>query len=242
LNILMMAHISAGAVALLAGAAALAVPKGRRLHVRAGTVFFGSMLAMTFFGAWVALSRSHFGTALIATITAYLVATAWMAATRRKDLPGPLELGALMVALACAGLFLNLGFIAVDRPSGTFDGMPPAVFFSYATLGTLAAALDVNYILRREISGRQRIARHVWRMCAALLIAALSFFLGQQKAMPIAIRGSPLLALPPIMTFVLMIFWLFRVRFAQIYDRYPARGLRKARLAAQEPLEAPAPV
>jgi hypothetical protein len=80
-----------------------------------------------------------------------------------------------------------------------------------------AAAGDLRLILRGGISGVQRIARHLWRMCFALFFASAFFFLGQQKVMPAFMHGSPLLFVPAIAPLVLMIFWLFRVRFANRY-------------------------
>jgi hypothetical protein len=88
-------------------------------------------------------------------------------------------------------------------------------YFVFASFAAFAAALDLKLILRGGISGPQRIARHLWRMCFALFFAAAFFFLGQQQVLPKFMRGSPIpvvLALAPI---VLMIFWLFRVRFSK---------------------------
>ncbi len=74
-------------------------------------------------------------------------------------------------------------------------------------------------IRRGGISGNPRIARHLWRMCAALFIATGSFFLGQQKVMPEWMQGSPLLFVPALAPLVLMIFWLIRIRFTGRYAR-----------------------
>ena len=74
-------------------------------------------------------------------------------------------------------------------------------------------------ILRGGVSGGQRIARHLWRTCFALFFAASSFFLGQQKVMPVFMHGSPILFLPEIAILGLMIFWLFRVRLANRFTR-----------------------
>ena len=68
-------------------------------------------------------------------------------------------------------------------------------------------------ILRGGIAGSARIARHLWRMSAALTIASGSFFLGQQRVMPAAMRGSPWLFVPVFAPLLLMVFWLIRVRF-----------------------------
>jgi hypothetical protein len=70
-------------------------------------------------------------------------------------------------------------------------------------------------ILRGGISGAQRIARHLWRMCFALFFAAAFFFLGQQQVLPKVIRGSPFLVVLALAPLILMIFWLFRVRFSK---------------------------
>jgi cobalamin synthase len=57
------------------------------------------------------------------------------------------------------------------------------------------------------------VARHLWRMCFALFVAALSFFIGQAKVIPKPIRIYPLLALPVPAVLVTMFYWLWRVRF-----------------------------
>jgi cytochrome c-type biogenesis protein CcmH/NrfF len=49
-------------------------------------------------------------------------------------------------------------------------------------------------------------------MCFALFIAALSFFIGQAKVIPEAIRNRGLLALPVLAVLVTMLYWMGRVR------------------------------
>jgi hypothetical protein len=82
-----------------------------------------------------------------------------------------------------------------------------------------AAALDVRMLVRKGLTGAPRIRRHLWRMCAAFLIAAFSFFLGKQQHFPVAIRGSQILNLPMILIMVVMIYWLIRVRFIAAYKK-----------------------
>jgi len=62
------------------------------------------------------------------------------------------------------------------------------------------------------VRGASRIARHLWRMSTALLIAAFSFFLGQAKVIPKPIRIYPLLMVPPLIVLAVMLYWLWRVR------------------------------
>jgi len=76
-------------------------------------------------------------------------------------------------------------------------------------------------LARGGISGRQRITRHLWRMCYGLFIATGSFFLGQQQVFPAFLRGSIFLTVLALLPFLLMIYWLFRVRFSKAYRAGP---------------------
>src|SRR5512141_1670540 len=105
-------HIIAGGVALGAGAVALALRKGGRPHARAGTLFFGAMLAMAGTGTIMAAFKPERITAMIGLFACYLVATGWMAARRRDGKAGRFERGALAVALTCAIVQLSFGIAA----------------------------------------------------------------------------------------------------------------------------------
>jgi hypothetical protein len=97
----------------------------------------------------------------------------------------------------------------------------------------LAGLLDLNSILRAPLSQRQRVARHLWRMCIAFFIATGSFFLGQQDVLPAAVRGSPVLFVLAFAPFAVMTFWLVKLRFPKTIGRLalaaspaPAQGGR----------------
>jgi len=236
---LLVIHIGGGGVALMVGAAALALPKGERLHRRCGTLFFAAMAVMTATGSLLAILRPERITAVIGLLTLYLVTTSWMAAKRREGTAGTFERAGFAVAAAFAATFMAMGLVAAASPTGRLDSLPAAVPFVFGTLAALAAALDLNFILRRRLSGRQRIARHLWRMCAALLIATSSFFLGQQDEFPQAVQGSPIFYLPSLATLAAMIFWIFRVRFGQGWNR--GMPSRPAPIAPPSPgIKAPA--
>ena len=66
-----------------------------------------------------------------------------------------------------------------------------------------------------QIAGAQRIVRHLWRMCFAMLIATGSFFAGQMQVFPELVRKSSLLGVPVLMIPVLLVivttlYWLVR--------------------------------
>ena len=217
MNPLTLIHVAFGSMALLSGAAALSLRKGSRLHAKAGTLFFAAMLVMTATGSIMAALRPERGTAVIGILTFYLVATSWAAARSRDGRAGRFELAALLVVIACGIAMLSFGVQASASPNGLLDSLPAAAHYPFAALAALAAALDLNFILRGTVSGVQRIARHLWRMCAALLIAALSFFLGQQDEFPAAWRGAFVWYLPGLATFAAMAFWIVRVRFSKAF-------------------------
>lgn len=228
-------HILAGGVALIAGGAALAIRKGSPLHARTGTWFFLSLLTMAGTGTIIALAMPERGTATIGLFSCYLVATSWLAATRRDGVAGGAEAAGLLVALACLASFLTIGLLGLQAPDGKLDKLPAPVHFPFAALATLAAALDLNFLLRRELSGVQRLARHLWRMSTALLIAAFSFFLGQQQHFPEWVQGTPVLFVPPLAVLAAMIFWIFRVRFSRAFHWVrPRRSARPAETIAAQ--------
>lgn len=206
-------HVLAGSIALLSGGAALVLRKGGRYHALVGTLFFGSMLVMTLTGALAAAFKPERGTTVIGLFTAYLVATSWATARRRDGKVGRFELYGFAVGAGCALAMIALSMIAFASANGRVDSLPGAVHIPFALVGTLAAALDLKMLRRGRLDPAQRIGRHLWRMCTALLIAAFSFFLGQQRVMPEAIQGSPLLFVPPLAVLAALIFWSLRIRF-----------------------------
>src|ERR1043166_4538292 len=74
-----------------------------------------------------------------------------------------------------------------------------------------------SILVRGGAFGAKRIVRHLWRMCFGLFIATGSFFLGQQKAFPVAWRGSPVWFVPALLPLVLLIYWAFRVWLSKEY-------------------------
>ncbi|HKR25426.1 MAG TPA: hypothetical protein VJS15_09220, partial [Allosphingosinicella sp.] len=195
---------------------------------------FAGMLVLTGTGSLIAALVPERGTTMIGILTFYLVATAWMAARHRDGRAGKFELAGFFVALGCAGAMLSFALMASASPTGRLDSLPAAAHYPFAALMGIAAALDLNFLLRRELSGRQRIARHLWRMCAALWIAASSFFLGQQDEFPEGWRGGFIWFLPPLAVFAAMLFWIVRVRFAKAFGHWPPRRREPAQQAAAE--------
>jgi uncharacterized membrane protein len=221
---LVITHITAGSIAIIAGYMAVSVRKGERLHRAVGTVFVLAMLVMASVATYLAISllgQLPGQTANIAagTLVAYLVGTAWVAARRKGGAVGSFEKFALAVALGSSATFVYWGVVATTSSTGKFDGYPPYLYFVFAGIIALFAAMDIKVILRGSLTGPQRIARHLSRMCFAFFVAAGSFFLGQQKVMPDWMRGAWYLYVLGLAPLGFMIFWLIRVRLTNWYKR-----------------------
>ena len=218
---LLFFHICAATVGLLSGAIAMIVRKGSGRHGIAGTIFFGSMLLMSSSGAYIAWDAIHALnlSVLNGVLTFYLVATGWLAATRRTGKPGIADFTALALILAVGAGLLVSGIQAANSPTGVKHGFPPAGYFVFAFMAFLCIAGDVRMIARGGITGAKRIARHLWRMSFALWIAVSSFFLGQAKIFSAPVRKSGILFVPVLLVIVVMVFWLIRVRFPKAFSR-----------------------
>jgi hypothetical protein len=123
------------------------------------------------------------------------------------------------VLLALGAGLVTYGFQAANSQTGLKDGMPTGFYLFFGPVALLSAAGDVRVLVRDGVFGAHRIVRHLWRMCFALLIAALSFVLGQQKVLPASLRGSNVLYAPPTLVLISMLFWLVRVLFTNAYKR-----------------------
>jgi hypothetical protein len=219
-------HISAGTLGLLSGAVAIFFRKGSHRHALAGRVFVISMLSLAASGAYMAVLKSQPGNIVGGTFTFYLVGTAWLTARRADGQTTTLDWVALLVAFAVAAVDMTLGFLAANSLTGMKYGYPPGPYFFIGSVAALACVGDVRMLVRGGISGTQRIARHLWRMCFGLFIASSSVFLARQHLFPAILRTTGVLAFLSVAPLLLMIFWLLRVRFSKAFHRPPLPGGR----------------
>ncbi|WP_310498405.1 hypothetical protein [Sandarakinorhabdus sp.] len=212
---LLWAHITGGAIGMVTGVVALAARKGQKVHRAAGSVFFMAMFMAYAIGAGVAPfldtgQRPNFVAGIMAL---YLLVSGTVAARRRDAKAGAPEVIGLIVALSITAAGVILMRMGAASPSGTVDGSPPQAFLLFTIAGAFAAAGELNFLVRRQLTNVARIARHLWRMCFSLFIASGSFFLGQQQVFPEALQGSALLSALALAPLPVMLFWLGKVRF-----------------------------
>jgi hypothetical protein len=214
-------HIGAGTIGLVSGTVAAFARKGGRLHRAAGTVFFVSMLVMAVFAIYLAVAMpGQIVNVFIGTFALYLVATAWMTVRRKEGAVGVPEKIAFVVALILCAPFAILSFqLAAGLPpffksAVPLEGPVLVAIYSFTSVLAIAAIADAKVVVAGGISGAPRIARHLWRMCLGLTLAAGSAFTnGLPRLLPGPMHVTPIFFIPQFLPLVLLIFWMIRVRF-----------------------------
>ena len=233
---ILVAHICAGTVGLLSGTAAMSFRKGSPRHMLAGKVFVASMLTMGVLAVYLAITRhqpSNIGGGLL---TVYLIGTAWLTARRRDGETIRFDWVALLFPLALGILLWMNGIKVVRSGASSQGGVPAGMMFFMGSICLLAAAGDVRMLVRGGVFGAKRIARHLWRMCFGLFIAAGSFFFGPSnrplrllstvglgKYLSPALFSTTLYLILTLLPLILLIFWLVRVRFTNAYRKIEIR-------------------
>lgn len=220
-------HIFAGTLALLAGYTAMLAMKGGLTHRRAGLIFVATMMVMGSSGAWMAALKSVRISVVAGLLVVYLVGTALL--TVRSHSLGPRAARNSLLALAALGLLVATlggywGALGWLHPKHTLDGYPAPIYFTFGAMALVGVLLDVRLLRAGSITGKHRLARHLWRMHLAMYFAAASLFLGQARLFPQVLQQNEfLLALPVSLVVLHLVFWLWKtLRSGRV--RQPQRG------------------
>lgn len=228
MHMLLPIHIVAGGLAIVLGFTALFVKKGGTIHRRSGLLFVCAMLVMGTSASIVAFRENPADPNVVAGIAPlYFVVTALM--TVRPDAASSssgrrIHLAAISVAASLALYCTVLGVVALHSPDRGANGVPFVMHFAVAVLMMTAAAGDVRFMRNPAPVRGPRLARHLWRMCFALFIAAGSFFSIRERVgriLPEPFTSGPMRAVPILLLLGAMAYWLWRVR-----DRGHAHPLR----------------
>ena len=213
-------HVAAGGLALVLGAVALLTRNGGTIHRRSGLIFVWAMLVMGISGSILGLRNSFTdGNVIAGGMAAYFVGTSWMTVRRPSPWTRRLNGAALTIAAGLAFVTIVNGITYVNSPRLSPSGVPfrtiGVMSFVLGTVLLLAAAGDLRIMRFGPLRGGRRLARHLWRMCFALFIAAGSFFSIRERVatiLPPPLTTGPMRALPILLLFGAMSYWLWRVR------------------------------
>ncbi len=218
MSVEVVVHAGFGALGLLSGMLALWARKGSPVHRRAGAVFFAVMTVTAASGAYLGFKTAELGNAIAGIVTIYLLTTSWMTVRRPEKQIGLFDLGAFLFATAATVAAFWSAFAAIQSGSALLGGIPYLVI---ASIVAIAVISDLSVLLRRGLRGRQRIARHLWRMLLGFAAAVGSFFPGQLPFFPQVIqdvRPIILLFIPFFTVIAAMIGWLIVVLFTRWQD------------------------
>jgi hypothetical protein len=227
---ILLGHICAGTLGLLSGTAAMSFRKGSPRHILAGRVFVVSMLTMAVGAVYLAIVRHQPNNIGGGIITFYLIGTGWLTARRREGKTSRIDWVLLLIPLVLGILTWMNGIKIVRSGASSQDGVPVGMTFFMGSVMLLAAAGDLRMLVGGGVPGAKRIARHLWRMCFGLFIAAGSFFLGPSNRplrllstvglgqhLPQVLFSTTLYLILTIAPLIMLIFWLVRVRFTNAY-------------------------
>jgi uncharacterized membrane protein len=213
---LLPVHISAGIVGILSGTAAMSFRKGSPRHEATGKAFVASMLIMASAAVYLAIRKDQTPNIIAGVLTFYMITTAWLTARRKDGERSKFDWAVVLIPVVGGSWLWFIGLEKVFSQDPPDDGVPVGMNFFIGSVMLLAATGDIRVMIR-GLTGKKRLVRHLWRMCFGLFIATGSFFLGQQQVFPKALRGSVLLIVLAVAPLGLLIFWLFRVRFTNLY-------------------------
>jgi hypothetical protein len=148
-------------------------------------------------------------------LTAYFVVTALTTVRPVSSWTAGVNVAAMVVAAVLAFLTILRGVEVFNSPGGSINGVPYQMSFFLAGILTVAALGDLRVMWFGMPRRGPRLARHLWRMCFALFIAAGSFFSVRERVatiLPEPLTTGPMRALPILLLFGSMFYWLWRVR------------------------------
>ncbi|MBC8064246.1 MAG: hypothetical protein H7Y17_05410 [Chlorobia bacterium] len=219
-SILLPIHVAAGALAIILGGVALSVRKGGTIHRRSGMLFVYAMIVMGITASTLEILRGGAVTNLVsALLSVYFVGTAVTTVRPATRWTRAINIAALIVAIGLAFFTVLGGVKTISAPGLSPGGVPfrtiGMMSFILVSVLSLAAIGDIRIMRKGMPQGGARLARHLWRMCFALFIAAGSFFSIRErvaKILPEPITTGPMRALPILLIFAAMFYWLWRVR------------------------------
>ena len=213
-------HVAAGGLAIILGAVALSVKKGGSIHRRSGLLFVYAMLVMGVSASILSLLEGGaVGNVFAGVLTAYLVGTALTTVRPVSSWTRRINAAALTVAAILAVGCVLSGVRVINTPGRDSNGVPfrtaGAMSLIVAAMLLMAVVGDVRIMRFGMPRGGPRLARHLWRMCFALFIAAGSFVSDRErvaKILPEPFTTGQMRLLPIVLLFGTMFYWLWRLR------------------------------
>lgn len=201
-------HIVFSSLALLAGALALVLRKGGLGHRSSGKVFVGAMLTMGGTSAWLAAVDGVWLDVMSGLLVCYLGVSSWLTMRPRNQ---RYAVGIMLMGVGLVAGYLLVAWVTLQSGERR-PGVPSQAGLFFATIVGLAVISDCRLLMGRALTVRQRLARHLWRMCFALFMATGSVFFSRAHLFPASVQESGVLVLLGVAPILCMVFWLLWIR------------------------------
>jgi len=216
-TVLLVIHVLAGNLALLAAGGALVFAKGGRAHAWAGRAFTVGMATIFLTALPMTFLRPNLFLFLVALFNGYLTLTGWLRAVNRIGVPTRIEWAAAIVMAVTAVGMAGQGTVMVF--TGATMGV---VLLVFAGIGGGLAASDLAGLQSQRFRGKERIVSHLQRMLGGTIGAITAFVVTNVRVEPAFV----LWILPSVVLTPLVVYWARRVR-------HPARPPRDAAAYAE---------
>ena len=204
-------HVLAGGLGLLSGYVALYVTKGAAVHRRSGLLFVCAMLTMTITGFLVSAFAGVAPAINIPTalLTFYLVITSLTTVRPLTASARSLDTAVMLMGAGIAIGCFALGVNAIAQ-GGAAAGLAYPLFL-FGGVALLGSEGDRRTIRAGGLRGVPRLKRHLWRMCFALFVASIAFYLGPNR-LPEGLRSPVIRGFGLLLPIGAMSYWLWRFR------------------------------
>ena len=195
---LLVAHIFAGCISLIAAVFAVVSSKGKQAHILAGRTYFWGMAVIFLTAIPMSISSSNVFLFLIAIFSFYLAYAGMKFARNRTGTANLFDWVAvgLMVFSGLAMWFLALVYFMNNNSQ----------YITLTVFGFIAISLgymDFRSYRNKSAIGKQRIARHLTNMLAGTIAVITAVLVTNLSIEPVFI----LWILPTIIIFPLIFWW-----------------------------------
>ena len=212
-SILLIIHIAAGSIALLAAPVALITMKGGVNHKRAGKVYAAAMTVVFLTALPLALLTSNVFLLLIAGFSFYMVFSGWRFARNYSGRPQPVDWTAVTIMM-----LTGLGMWGYAVALATSGDSQWVTMLAFGALALLLGLADLQFYRRPPTSGTKRISRHLTNMLGGTIATVTAVTVVNVDANPVWLPWI----LPTVVITPLIVWW--NIRITRQSRRRPARG------------------
>ncbi len=208
---ILLFHICAGAIALLAGYAVAFIKKGQVAHKYLGRTYVVAILFLGLSGTYIAILREVPLSLLNGLVLCYLVLsslnTVWQSPARINYFD---KLLFVFVTLIILG-FVWYGYQASHTVGGKLGGFGIEAFAVFGSIMVCFWIGDYRNLKQGGLRGKSRLIRHLWRMYFPLMMSTAAFFLGQSRHLPEIVQRIEFLLVPLLFVVFTAVFWVVKV-------------------------------